>query len=99
MKAKIHPQFYSDATVTCACGYTFTTGSTKKNIFVEVCSRCHPLYTGQHRYIDTKGKVEQFEKKRQQAEIFKKELKQKRTNKKTTSEKKTKSLKELLAEI
>jgi large subunit ribosomal protein L31 len=64
MKASIHPQFYDDVTVTCTgCGMSFVTGSTKKSITVHVCSKCHPFYTGEQRFIDTKGKVEKFKKK------------------------------------
>lgn len=59
MKPKIHPE-YAEATVHCACGNTFTTRSTKKNIHVEVCSACHPYFTGQQRIVDTAGRVERF---------------------------------------
>ncbi len=99
MKQNIHPHFYYDAQVTCNCGYTFTTGSTKKNINVEVCYKCHPFYTGAHRYIDTKGKVERFEKKRETAKMYSEQIKKKKTKKVEKTEKKVKSLKELLAEI
>ena len=63
MKEKIHPKFYDDATVTCACGNTFTTGSTKKELKVEVCSNCHPFFTGERRIMDTAGRVERFKKR------------------------------------
>jgi len=62
MKAKIHPQ-YNEATVTCACGSTFTVGSTKKVLKVDVCSKCHPFYTGQQRMLDTTGRVDRFRKR------------------------------------
>jgi large subunit ribosomal protein L31 len=62
MKAKIHPQ-YNEATVTCACGNTFTVGSTKKVLKVDVCSKCHPFYTGQQRMLDTTGRVDRFRKR------------------------------------
>lgn len=62
MKTGIHPEYYPDATVTCACGNTFTVGSTKKEIHVEICSACHPLYTGQKKLVDTRGRVERFSK-------------------------------------
>ena len=68
MKAKIHPQWHDDAVVTCACGNTFTTGSTKAQIHVDICSACHPLFTGEARYVDTMGRVERFEKMRQSAQ-------------------------------
>lgn len=68
MKAKVHPQWYDDAQVTCACGHTFVTGSTKTQIHVDICSACHPLFTGEARYVDTMGRVERFEKMRLQAQ-------------------------------
>jgi large subunit ribosomal protein L31 len=63
MKEKIHPQYYSDAQVQCACGASFTTGSTKKVLKVEMCSKCHPFYTGEHRMLDTAGRVEKFKRR------------------------------------
>ena len=63
MKEKIHPKFYEDARVTCSCGNSFTTGSTKKELKVEVCSSCHPYYTGERRMLDTTGRVERFKKR------------------------------------
>ena len=63
MKEKIHPQYYDDATVTCSCGNTFTTGSTKKTLKVELCSQCHPFYTGERKMIDTGGRVERFKRR------------------------------------
>jgi len=63
MKEKIHPQYFSDAVVTCACGATFTTGSTRKQIRVELCSKCHPFVTGERRVMDTAGRVERFRRR------------------------------------
>ena len=63
MKEKIHPQWYPDAQVTCSCGNTFTVGSTKKQLKVELCSKCHPFFTGQRRVLDTTGRVERFKKR------------------------------------
>lgn len=60
MKTAIHPEWHPDATVVCACGNTFTIGSTVEKIHVEVCSKCHPFYTGVSKFIDTKGRVEKF---------------------------------------
>lgn len=62
MKAGIHPK-YVEATVTCACGNSFTVGSTKPVLKVDVCSKCHPFYTGQQRILDTAGRVERFRKR------------------------------------
>lgn len=63
LKEKIHP-VYTETTVTCACGATYRVGSTKKSIRVEICSNCHPFYTGsQQRIVDTAGRVERFKRK------------------------------------
>ena len=59
MKDGIHPKYYT-ATVTCACGNTFQTGSTKPELKVEICSQCHPFYTGKQRTVFTTGRVERF---------------------------------------
>jgi large subunit ribosomal protein L31 len=63
MKEKIHPTYYTDATVTCACGNTFTTGATRKEMKVEVCSQCHPFFTGERKMMDTTGRVERFKRR------------------------------------
>jgi large subunit ribosomal protein L31 len=60
MKEKIHPNFYEDAQVTCSCGNVFTIGSTKKTLHVELCSKCHPFFTGERKMMDTAGRVEKF---------------------------------------
>lgn len=66
MKAEIHPTYYSDAKVVCACGNTWTTGSTKKEIHIEVCSKCHSFFSGeQQRIMDIEGQVDRFYKKLQ----------------------------------
>ncbi len=71
MKNGIHPTFYTDAQVTCACGNAWTTGSTRKVIHTEVCSRCHPFFTGQQqRLIDIEGQVDRFYKKLQARQSF-----------------------------
>jgi large subunit ribosomal protein L31 len=63
MKEKIHPKYFPDAEVTCSCGNKFTTGSTKKQLKVELCSACHPFYTGERRMVDTAGRVERFKQR------------------------------------
>ena len=63
MKDKVHPQYYPDAQIACACGNTFTTGSTRKLLKVELCSKCHPFFTGKRRMLDTQGRVERFKKR------------------------------------
>ena len=60
MKQGIHPTYYEDAVVICSCGNTWTTGSTKKEIHTDVCSACHPFFTGEPRIVDTAGQVERF---------------------------------------
>ena len=62
MKANIHPE-YKEASVTCACGNTFTTGSTKEELRVEICSECHPFFTGRQKFAERGGRVEKFKKK------------------------------------
>ena len=71
MKKDIHPEFYPDATVICSCGNTWKTGSTQKEIHTEVCSKCHPFFTGeQARLIDIEGQVDRFYKKLQARQEF-----------------------------
>ncbi len=62
MKAKIHPDFF-DTTVTCACGNVIEVGSTKKDIRVEICSQCHPFFTGKQKLVDSAGRIERFRRK------------------------------------
>jgi large subunit ribosomal protein L31 len=62
MKEKIHPQYFR-TTITCACGESFETGSTKENVRVEICSKCHPFFTGKQKFVDTGGRVERFKRK------------------------------------
>ncbi len=95
MQTAIHPKFFS-AKVICSCGNTFNTQSTKSEIHVEVCSKCHPFYTGEHRFLDTKGRVESFQKKQEKAKQYKTIAKNK--TKVHKEEKNVKSLKELLGE-
>ncbi len=63
MKENIHPKYYPDARVKCACGNTFTVGSTKEFIETEICSKCHPFYTGKEKLVDTMGRIEKFRKR------------------------------------
>ena len=64
MKTDIHPQYNKDVKVTCACGATFSVGSTVDKISVEICSSCHPFYTGVDKIVDTAGRVEKFKARR-----------------------------------
>jgi len=63
MREKIHPQYFTDAKVMCSCGNTFTTGSTRKQLKVELCSKCHPFFTGEQKIVDTAGRVERFKRR------------------------------------
>jgi large subunit ribosomal protein L31 len=64
MKKDLHPKYYDKATVVCACGNTFTVGSTKEKLEIEICSACHPFFTGTEKIIDTAGRVEKFKTRR-----------------------------------
>ena len=74
MKEGIHPQYYPEAKVVCACGNTFITGSTKEVIRTDVCSDCHPFFTGEQRIVDTAGQVERFEKRRERTRDLESEI-------------------------
>jgi large subunit ribosomal protein L31 len=72
MKKDIHPQYFPKATARCACGNTFTVGSTKESIEVEICSQCHPFYTGKEKMVDTMGQVQKFRKRLEKKQAKKK---------------------------
>jgi len=63
MKQGTHPQYFDDCQVTCVCGNKFTTGSTVAKIDVDVCSKCHPFFTGQQKFVDIKGRIDKFKEK------------------------------------
>ena len=67
MKDNIHPKYYSEAKVICACGNTWTTGATQEEIRTDVCSACHPFFTGEQRIVDTEGRVDRFYRRLEQA--------------------------------
>ena len=68
MKSDIHPQYYPEAKVKCACGNTWKTGSTMPEIKVEICDQCHPFYTGKEKFVDTRGRVDKFKKRLSKSE-------------------------------
>ena len=68
MKSDIHPTYYAAAKVICSCGATFAVGSTKETFHVEICSQCHPFFTGNEKIVDTAGRVEKFNKRRAAAQ-------------------------------
>ncbi len=90
MKQNLHPD-YTETTVTCACGNTFTVGGTTKSLHVDVCSKCHPFFTGTQRFIDAMGRVDKFIAKRQAAAGY---IKKGKNKKETDNSPKT--LKEML---
>ncbi len=97
MKTNIHPTWHNQATVTCSCGNTFTTGSTLDTIKVDICSNCHPFYTGEMRFVDTQGRVEKFQAKMKQAQAYQSQAKgKKQAQSKRESQK---SLKDMLQEL
>ena len=63
MKTDIHPEYHAEAVVTCSCGNTYTTGSTKQTLRTELCSVCHPFYTGEQRIVDTEGRVDRLRRR------------------------------------
>ncbi|MCL4417031.1 MAG: 50S ribosomal protein L31 [Actinobacteria bacterium] len=70
MKANIHPTYFEKAQVICACGNRFTIGSTQEVIHVELCSKCHPFYTGEQRFVDTASRIQKFQKKQETAKQY-----------------------------
>lgn len=95
MKANIHPKWY-EAKITCTCGNSFSAGSTRPEIQVEICSKCHPFYTGEMRFVDTLGRVEKFQA-RQKAAQGKTYIKKKdKRNKEEKEAREPKTLKEML---
>jgi large subunit ribosomal protein L31 len=82
MKTELHPAYHPAAKVTCGCGNTFTVGATKPEIRVDICSNCHPFYTGEEKLIDTAGRVEKFRTRRTKAETAPKKEKKARAKKK-----------------
>lgn len=99
MKQAIHPTYFPEAKVTCACGQTFITGSTVPEIRVELCSNCHPFYTGTQKFVDTLGQVDRFVKKSEISKIKQEERKkilEVRLSKKTQQKGDRLSLKDLL---
>jgi len=87
MKKDIHPTYYTNAKVICACGNKFTVGSTLKEIRTEICSECHPFYTGKENIIDTAGRVDRFRARiRKTSELKKKGSKAKAVKQNTSSE-------------
>lgn len=98
MKQGIHPVYYDNAQVICSCGNTFTTGSTKQIIKIEICSKCHPFFTGQMKFVDTKGQIQKFKAKQQVAAHMADQVAKKKAKKQKLpqEEKRPQTLKEML---
>jgi len=99
MKSKIHPKYYKDATITCSCGNVFKVGSTVEKLEIEICSACHPFYTGKKKLIDSAGQVDRFKKKMEMAKKFKEEKEAKAKAKKAASKKAKKSTKKTTKKV
>lgn len=98
MKANIHPQYYKDAKVICSCGNTFTIGSTVPVIHVELCSKCHPFYTGEQRFVDSASRIQKFKEKQTKASTYKISAMKKKQEKKQKDDQ-PKTLREMLMAI
>ena len=81
MKSNIHPKWYDDAKVTCACGNTFATGYSEPKLQVDICSACHPFYTGEMKFVDVQGRVEKFQAKLKAAKEAQKVAKSRKAEK------------------
>jgi len=102
MKANIHPDWYSEAKITCTCGHSFITGSTLPEIRVDICSSCHPFFTGQQKFVDTLGQVDRFVKKMESSKVKQAErakIWEARKSKVEEKKKERLSLKELLMQV
>lgn len=98
MKQGIHPQWYPEAKITCACGATYVVGATKPELKVEICSKCHPFFTGEMKFVDTLGRVEKFQKSQAHAQTQAVKLAEKKKKKEEKKEqmRNPKSLKDML---
>ncbi len=97
MKAAIHPAYNEEITVTCSCGNSFVTGSTRKDFHVEVCFKCHPFFTGEKRFVDTLGQGGKFESKLKNTESLRATFTAKKAKKSEKKSFQPKSLRELLS--
>lgn len=95
MKANIHPTYNESIAVTCACGNAFAVGSTVEKIDIEVCSNCHPFYTGKQKLLDAAGRVDKFRQRQEEFEKITEETKQTKAAKSKKSGKKSESITKL----
>lgn len=99
MKQGIHPQWFDDAKVSCACGNTFIVGASKPEIRIDICAKCHPFFTGEMKFVDSLGRVERFKQKMEQAKTTAQSLadkKKKKHEQQFAAEHRPRSLKEML---
>lgn len=96
MKTTIHPKWFDECRVTCICGNTFVAGSTKEEILINTCSKCHPFFTGEHKFVDTEGRVQKFQKKQKIALERKKIILENKKKKETREAYRPKTLREML---
>jgi large subunit ribosomal protein L31 len=93
MKKDTHPKYFAEAKIICACGNVITTGSVKEEMKVEVCSACHPFYTGKKRLVDSTGRVDRFKKRLEKSEQIQSEkIKRTQTKKKSAAKSATKTV-------
>lgn len=97
MKQAVHPQYFEEAQVVCACGNKFTTGSTQEVIHVELCSNCHPFYTGEQKFVDSASRIQKFQTRQETAKLHVTKKKEKEEKNKGSNAPKT--LREMLLEI
>jgi large subunit ribosomal protein L31 len=90
MKKGIHPEYYTDAKIICSCGAVLVTGSTQKEMHVEICSACHPFYTGKKKVVDSTGRVDRFKKLAEKSVAKKKVGAKNKTEKKAAKKAKKK---------
>lgn len=98
MKQAIHPQYFDRAQVVCVCGHKWTTGSTQELIRVELCSNCHPFYTGEQKFVDTASRIQKFQTRTETAKKYQVVNKEKKEQEKKKAES-PKTLREMLAQI
>lgn len=90
MKKDIHPKYYENATITCSCGAVFITGSIREKMEIEICSQCHPLYTGKQKALDSTGRVDRFKKMAEKTAAKKEAVKKSKITAKKDREEKIK---------
>lgn len=98
MKQALHPHYFDQAQVICVCGHKWTTGSTQEVIHVELCSNCHPFYTGEQRFVDTASRIQKFQTRTETAKKYQVVNKEKKEAQKKQAEA-PKTLREMLAQI